>query len=442
VTVVPRLRGFGSVVCLSFIPTRSDAMSFIKTFRFRLRFRPACEARLRRYVGMCRWVWNSALAEQKARYARGEKYAGYVEMAHWLTSWRNAPATAWLAQGPVHTQQQVLRRLDQAYRRFFGKTGGMPSFKRHGQHPSLRFPAQFELDAANERIKLPKLGWLRLRMSRPVEGILRNVTVTREGEKWFASIQVRQQEAIAALELAPTLGIDLGLTVFAATSDGRLIAPVRALAKRQRQLKYLQRTLARKRRGSSNRRKAVRRLANLHRRIARQRLDWLHKLTARLADQHAVIALENLSIKNMSASARKTNAPARENARAKASLNRSILDAAWGEFARQLSYKTHRRGGSVVFVNPAYSSRSCRICGHESAENRKTQSVFRCMACGHTENADLHAAQNVLAAGHAVWAKEHASPPACGEAVRRCSTVESKCAASVKQEPTEALTLA
>jgi putative transposase len=419
-------------------------MSNPRTFRFELHVRPAREAQLRRFAGMCRWVWNAALARQKARYALDQEYAGYVEMAHWLTDWRQAPASNWLAEGPVHPQQQVLRRLDEAYRRFFAKTGGIPSFKRRGREPGLRFPdsKQFSLDAANGRIRLPKLGWLRLRMSRAVEGSLRNVTVRREGEKWFASIQVEQDVTIASLDVAPTLAVDLGLTAFATMSDGQLIAPLRPLARRQQQLKCAQRAVARKRKGSSNRRKAVRRLGKLHRRIARQRSDWLHKLTVGLADQHAVIALEDLQIKNMSASGRGTIEKPGKNVRAKAHLNRSILDAAWGEFARQLSYKTRWRGGCVVFVNPAYSSRSCRICGYESVENRKTRGSFHCMACGHAENADLNAARNILAAGHAVWAKEHTSPAACGGAVRRSSTARSKGAAPAKQEPAEVVAFA
>jgi putative transposase len=415
-------------------------VSAVKTFRFQLRARPACEAQLHRFAGMCRWVWNSALSEQKARYARGQKYAGFVEMMHWLTAWRNTRKTAWLTQGPAHTQQQVLRRLDEAYRRFFAKTGGIPSFKRRGQEPGIRFPdpKQFSLDPLNSRAKLPKLGWVRLRMSRPVEGTLRNISVTREGDKWFISIQVKQYATLASLNLPPTLGIDLGLVAFGATSDGRLIAPLRALARRQRLLSYLQRAVARKRKRSSNRRKAVQRLRSFHRRIARQRSDWLHKLTTELADQHPVIALEDLRIKNMTSSSRGTIDAPGNNVRAKAGLNRLILDSGWGEFTRQLSYKTQWRGGRVIFVNAAYSSRSCRICGYESSENRKTQAVFRCGACDHTENADLHAAQNILAAGHAVWAKERVSPTACGEAIRRRVAARSTGAAPAKQEPTEA----
>jgi putative transposase len=441
-------------------------MSSIKAYRFQLRTRPRDEALLRRFAGAGRWVWNQALAEQRARHARGEKYASYVDMAKWLTTWRNDPATSWLSDSPIHPQQQVLRRLDEAYKRFFaaakaGLAGGQgrigpPSFKRRGDEPGIRYPdhKQFALDTANERMKLPKLGWLRLRMSQPVDGLLRNVCVSREGSAWFVSIQVQVAETVSALGVAPTLGIDLGLAKFASLSDGSSIEPLKALTRQQRRLRRYQRSVSRKVKGSANRRKAVRRLGNLHRRIAHQRSDWLHKLTTDLADAHPVIALEDLRITNMSASARGTIVAPGKNVAAKAGLNRGILDAAWGEFARQITYKVQWRGGQVILVNPAYTSRTCRVCGHEAAENRKTQSVFACLACGHTENADVHAAKNVLdrgialfeaqrsAAGHAVWLNEEArKAAACGGDVSRAAPERQarvRRAAPMKQEPTDA----
>lgn len=246
------------------------------------------------------------------------------------------------------------------------------------------------------------------------------------------------------MEAAPTLGIDLGLAQFAAMSDGTCVAPLKALAKQQVRLKRYQRSVSRKKKGSNNRKKAVAKLAALHRRIAHQRADWLHKLTSAVADRHPVVALEDLCIKKMAASARGTTDAPGKNVRAKAGLNRSILDAAWGEFARQITYKLQWRGGRAIFVSPAYTSRTCRICQHESAENREAQSVFACVACGHTENADIHAAKNILAAGHAVWASEResaASPAACGGVVRRAASARALRAAPVKQEPTEAKAL-
>jgi putative transposase len=343
----------------------------------------------------------------------------------------------------------VLRRLDAAYKRFFegvraGEHTGLPKFKRRGEEPGLRYPdpKQFSFDAPNGRIKLPKLGWLRLRYSQTVEGTLRNVSVTREGARWFVSLKVEQRDAAEVQDVAPTLGIDLGLTKFIACSDGSVVEPLRSLAKQQGRLRHAQRAVSRKKKGSANRRKAAARLGALHRRIARQRSDWLHKLTVDLADRHAVVVLENLRITNMSASARGTVDVPGKNVATKAALNRSILDAAWGKFRCQLQYKLEWRGGRIILVDPAYTSRTCRLCGHECAENRKSQSLFLCVACRHAENADIHAAKNILAAGHAVWARQRArremSPAACGGSIRRDAVARPRHAAPVKQEPAEA----
>lgn len=438
----------------------------LRAYRFQLRLKGREERLLRRYAGCMRWVWNTALAEQRRRHAEGLKYAGYNEMAGWLTAWRNDTATAWLAQAPVHPQQQVLRRLDAAYKQFFQaarvtRAGGPvsvapPRFKSRGDEPGLRFPdpKQFALDAANCRIRLPKIGWVRMRMSQSVEGVPRNVSVTREGSKWFASLQVEMRETLPPLGMAPTLGIDLGLTKFAAFSDEVLctashgnaakeqcshIEPIAALKRQRVRLLRYQRSVSRKKKGSANRKKAVARLAALHRRIAHQRSDWLHKLTTDLANAHPAIALEDLRIKNMTASAAGTVERPGRSVRAKAGLNRSILDAAWGEFARQLAYKVEWRGGRVILVSPAYTSRKCRCCGHEAADNRKTQSVFACVTCGHTEHADIHAAKNILAAGHAVWlAEETRRAAACGGDASREVPARTRRAAPAKQEPIEA----
>ena len=312
-----------------------------------------------------------------------------------------------------------------------------------GEEPGLRFPdpKQFALDAADSRVKCPKLGWVRLRLSRPVTGELRNASIAREGERWCCALQVQLPDVAPAADLPPTLGVDLGVAAFAATSDGQIVAPLRALKRQQARLRRHQRRVSRKVKGSRNRGKAVARLGALHRRIARQRSDWLHKLTSDLASRHPVIAIEDLQVAALSASARGTAGRPGKNVRQKAGLNRSILDAAWGEFRRQIDYKLQAVGGRTIAVNPAYTSRTCRICGHESADNRKTQALFACVACGHREHADVHAAKNILAAGHAAWTAEvsgSAPPAACGGVVRRRPARKRPVgAAPVKQELAE-----
>jgi putative transposase len=263
---------------------------------------------------------------------------------------------------------------------------------------------------------------------------VRNWTLTQERGRWFVSIQVEQPDVIPAAGLVPTLGIDFGVTLFAATTDGECVAPLNALKRQQKYLKRVQRSVSRKVKGSKNRRKAIDRLGRVHARIAAQRGDWLHKLTTRWANEHPVIAIEDLKVAAMSASAKGTTTEPGKRVRQKAGLNRSILDQAWGVARRQLEYKTAARGGAVVPVQPAYTSQRCSTCGHTAKENRPTQAHFECEVCGHEENADLNAAKNILAAGHAVWVER---PEACGAEVRRARPVRGRRAAARKQEPAE-----
>jgi putative transposase len=227
------------------------------------------------------------------------------------------------------------------------------------------------------------------------------------------------------------------VALFAAGSDGRKIQPLAALKRQQQRLRRYQKAVSRKVKGSANRKKAVKRLGNLHRRIAHQRADWLHKLSTELADQHPVIAAEDLKVKAMTASAAGTAERPGKNVKAKAGLNRAILDAAWSEFARQLDYKLQARGGELIKVPAPYTSQACSVCGHTEKQNRASQARFKCVACGHAENADVNAAKNILAAGHAVWAERKLEPAACGGAVSRRRTARISGAAPVKQEPTE-----
>jgi putative transposase len=421
----------------------------LRAFRYALRARPAQERQLARWAGQLRWIWNQALKEQQARRERGEPCANYAAMCQWLTAWRNAPQTSWLATGPIHPQQQCLKRLDATFQKFFakvkagkrGRAAGYARFKRWGEEPGLRFPdaKQIELDAANGRVKLPKLGWVRLRLSRPVAGELRNVSVMREGAKWYASIQTQSGEVAPAASLVPTLGIDLGLTAFAGLSDGTLMRPLAALKAQACRLRRYQRSVSRKVKGSANRRKAVQRLARLYRKIAHQRSDWLHKLSTKLAGEHPVIAIEDLKVAAMSASARGTADRPGKRVKQKAALNTSILDAGWALFRKQLEYKCEAAGGAVVAVNPAYTSQTCSCCGHVDPANRRSQAQFECVACGHIQNADVNAAMNILAAGYAVWLAGRQARPAdaCGGAVRRGRCASAAHAAPSKQEPTE-----
>jgi len=402
-----------------------------QSFVFRLRQKSKITAQLRGWEGCCRKIWNMALAEQQARYSRGEKYANYNAMAAWLTTWRADPALSYLKEPPVHALQSVLRRLDDAYQDFFTKQGGYPKFKRYGDPIGLREPdvKSFAVDNVNGRIKLPKLGWLRYRQSRDIIGTPKNVTIKRDAGGWHVSIQTERQGTAPSTGTAIGAG-DRGITNFLATDTGRLVPPLDAHKQALGRLRRYQRACARKietakvaagipkdkpfPRGlqleRSNRlKKAQARVTRMHARIAAQREDFLHKLSTEIADGHAIFCLEDLKVKNMSSSAKGDEAAPGKNVRQKSALNRSILDQGWSAWAGQLKYKIAWRGGRVVLVNAAFTSQRCSVCGHIHADNRHGES-FGCLACGHTDHADVNAAKNILAAGLAVLAGEGIYP--------------------------------
>ncbi|MFG3438125.1 RNA-guided endonuclease InsQ/TnpB family protein [Nonomuraea sp. NPDC047897] len=197
-------------------------------------------------------------------------------------------------------------------------------------------------------------------------------------------------------------GIDLGVASLVTTSDGEHLANPRHLAATADRLATAQRDLARKKRGSKRRRKAVARVAALHAKVRRQRLDHAHKAALALVGDYDVIVHEDLRITHMTRSASGTiEAPGR-NVAQKAGLNRSILDAGWGVFLTILAHKAESAGRELIAVDPRNTSRTCSRCGHVAKENRLTQPAFACTACGHTGHADVNAAINILRAGLAL----------------------------------------
>jgi putative transposase len=405
------------------MPAYNYSMQRLQAFKYELMPNGEQMRNMRRFAGSCRYVYNKALALQKERYELGEKKLGYAGLCKLVTEWRNGPETPWLKDAPTHPLQQALKDLERAYGNFFEKRTAFPRFKRKGRGDSFRYPdpKQIKLDQGNGRIFLPKLGWLRYRHSRDVLGEVRNVTVSLSGGKWFASIQT-QREVEQPLPAATTsVGIDVGIARFATFSSGDFIAPLSSFKKHQQRLARYQRRMSRKVKFSINWKKAKARVQKIHTDIANARKDFLHKASTTISQNHALVCIEDLQVRNMSKSAAgKVDAPGRQ-VRAKAGLNRSILDQGWGEFRRQLGYKLEWAGGTLLAVAPQHTSRTCPCCGHASKENRRTQAQFVCVECGYENHADVVGAINILARGHRVLA--------CGEPAQSGH--------SAKQEPTE-----
>jgi putative transposase len=379
----------------------------LQAFKFELRPNGMQRQRMRCFAGSCRFVYNKGLALQKARFDAGENKLGYVELSKRLTDWRNDPEIPWLKQAPTHPLQQALRDLERAYANFFAQRTNFPRFKKKGQHNSFRYPdpKQIKLDQGNSRLFLPKLGWLRYRNSRKVLGTVKNLTVTGSCEKWFVSIQT-EREVEKALPQGGAVGIDLGVARFATLSDGTFYAPLNSFRRHSTALRKGQQAICRKQKFSNNWKKAKGRIQRIHARIGNARRDYLHKTSTAISQNHAMVCIEDLQVRNMSKSAAGSIETPGKHVRAKAGLNKSILDQGWFEFRRQLEYKLSWNGGSLILVPPQNTSRRCPQCDHVSAENRRTQQRFRCMACGFEENADRVGAINILRAGHARCACE------------------------------------
>ncbi len=376
-------------------------MQRLQAFKFELMPDGQQQRQMRRFAGACRFVFNRALALQKSNHEAGGKFIGYVAMAKHLTAWRNGPETPWLADAPVHPLQHALKDLEQAYKNFFAKRADFPRFKRKTDRASFRYPdpKQFKLDESNARIFLPKLGWLRYRKSRCVLGVLRNVTVSERAGRWFVSIQTVREVEQSAPQAASAIGLDVGIKRFATFSDGQFLAPLASFKQHEQRLRRYQRRMSRKVKGSRNWHKAKAKVQRLHARIADVRQDFLHQASSELARAHALVCVEDLQVKNMSASAAGNIEQPGKNVRAKSGLNKAILDQGWFEFHRQLAYKLEWSGGQLLAVDPRNTSRTCPECGHAARANRKTQARFACVACGFEEHADVVGAINILSRG-------------------------------------------
>ncbi|WP_101256248.1 RNA-guided endonuclease InsQ/TnpB family protein [Streptomyces barkulensis] len=320
------------------------------------------------------------------------------------------------------SQQATLRRLDQAFAAFFrrvkaGQAPGYPRFKGTGHFDTVTFPKDGDgcrWDStphdAQTRLRLQGVGHVRVHQHRPVRGRVRTISVKREGRRWYAVLVCDQ---VPAQELPPTgrsVGVDLGTVHFLTTSDGEHVANPRFLDTMAEELAAAQRHLAtfprRTRQRTKRHRAAARKVAKLHAKIRRQRLDFHHKTARALIADHDVIAHERLNIAGIS----KAPAPRPDpetpgsflpnGAAAKGGLNRGVLDAGWGQFLAILADKAESAGRLVIPVDPRNTSRTCPPslggCGHVDGKSRVTQATFQCTACGFTANADHVGAVNVL----------------------------------------------
>ncbi len=393
--------------------------------RFRVEFTDEQAVFAAQIGGVCRAVWNIGL-EQRREYRRRGAWMNYQPQAKELAEAK--VENPWLAQVPGHCLQQTLMDLDAACR-----THGTFRVRwRSGRRwaPSFRFPegskmAVEQLNGRHGRVKLPKLGWVKFRMSRSLDGlVIRSATLTKQGRHWYLSFLVNDGIEAPTGHAAPdtAVGVDRGVVVAVATSVGELLDRALVTEGERRRALGLQRKLSRCVKGSVNRDKTRAALAELRARERRRRQDFCQKTAHQLAHTHAVVVLEKLPAQSMTRRAQPVPDPNNpghylpNGAAAKSGLNKAILSKGWYRFEQALTSVSRYTGTTVVKVRAACTSQRCSACGHVDPKSRESQAVFRCTHCTHSEHADVNAAKNILAAGLAVTAcRESAAPTGTAE---------------------------
>ena len=306
--------------------------------RFELKLNSRQKEECIKFGEACRFVWNKLLEKNIERYKKEGKRLSEFDMNKLITTlkknWR------WLKKAPSQALQQVSNNLNKAYENFF-RGGGFPRFKKKGKGDSFRFPQGFKLMPKLSRkvgvVKLPKLGKVRFRQSKKIPGEIRNITIVREGDKWFISFTCMVEMDIVPQEKDfYIVAIDRGITISLQLSDGTEIQLSKPLRKFLKKLNILMRALSRKQKGSSNWLEVKRKIQKLFRHMKNKRKDELHKITTYLANNHGIVVLEALKTKNMMKSAKGTVENPGKNVKAKSGLNRSIADEAWHLLQRLL----------------------------------------------------------------------------------------------------------
>ena len=343
------------------------------TVKQRIFFAKAC--------GCSRFAWNWALAEWGRQYKEGGKPTALSINKEWNSI--KKVEFPWVFDSPKDANHRPSLTLGKAFSSFFKKKSRYPKFKKKGVHDSFYLSNdQFRLEGS--KIRIPRLGWVRMRQPLRFEGKIVAATVSREADKWFVSIQV-ETEVAKYPTAAKSIGVDLGINTAIVCSNGESFKAPKPLKKNLKTLKRASRRFSKKKKGSQNRNKAKKLLAKVHVRVKNIRLDWTHKVTSKLVHENQVICIEDLNVKGMVKNRH---------------LSRALSDIGFGEIRRQLTYKSEMRGRTLVAVNRWFpSSKMCSQCGYVKEKLPLSTREYSCAECGLFLDRDLNAAKNINTAG-------------------------------------------
>jgi putative transposase len=393
--------GIFTAVCAILVAFSTATLNAMKRIeRIRLYPTPHQETSLAFMLDVTRQLYNALLEQRRDAYRKCKITLSAKQQSAELTALRADD----LRVRAVYRECEdaALHRLELAYRAFFrrlkcGQSPGFPRFKSHRRWDQLEFPhgnRALKFDASQRKVRVPGVGWVKLRKGRAVP-VFGRAWVVRRNARWYACFECERVVREDIVRSGGVLGIDRGVHVLAATSDGRLFANPRPLQRLRTMVERCQRAVSRKKRGGKNRRKAIALLGRLHERITNVRRDALHKVSRRIVDSApTVIGIENLRVTAMTRSAKGTLEFPGRNVRAKSGLNRVILDASFGLLRQMIGSKAEEAGIAIVAVDPKYSSQTCSQCGHVAAESRRKRR-FACVACGFMVHADVNAALEI-----------------------------------------------
>jgi len=371
---------------------------FRRTFKYRLHLNRGQTAALDAQVDEACRLYNGALQERRDAWKQARHSVSYYEQANQLKAIR---ADGSLALANFSACQDVLRRVDKAFKAFFGRVkagrkAGYPRFRSRRRYDSLTFPSYGDGCRLREdgRLYLQGVGDVKVKLHRPVQGKIKTISVKRETGRWYALFSC-EVEAVPLAASAEAVGIDMGLSAFATLSDGTEIANPRHTRQAQARLRVAQRRVARRKKGGNSRRRAVVLLQRAHAYVAAQRNDFHHKAARALVDRFGLLAVEDLNVKGLAGSM----------------LARSVHDAGWTSFLAKLDYKAASAGRRVVRVNPAGTSQRCSACG-EPVPKTLSQRWHACPTCGLSLSRDQNAAREILRLGLGLSLAEQTWPVA------------------------------